>query len=133
MSVSEISSSVRHDQREISLKASVSDTMTIKLRMNLGQYFFSNIKPVKNYIYSWQVAYFGSFTGDKSGACPDPTHAKNFSPLSVLTYRLLLHTTKSYFRWNSIKKKCMRAGVEKMDRSLQDPSPSLPHDIHIFI
>lgn len=44
-----------HDQREISHKASASDTMTIKMRMNLAflyyfisiWYFFSNIKPVK--------------------------------------------------------------------------------------
>lgn len=118
MSASETSSPVRDDQREISLKASVSDIVTVKLRMKLGWYFFSNIKPVKNYIYSWQVAYIGSFTGDKNGACPDPTHAKNFYPFSVLTYQLLLHTTKSYFRWNNIKKKCMRAGVERRDRSL---------------
>lgn len=90
MSVSEISSPVRLNQRKISLKASVSETMTIKLRMNLGLYFFSIIKSVKKKkkIYSWELAYIESFTGDKNGACLDPTYVKNFYIFPVLTYQL---------------------------------------------
>lgn len=61
MAVSEIPSPKTCDQREASLKASISETMTIKLRMNSVWYFFSNIKPEKNDTYSWQAAYTQSF------------------------------------------------------------------------
>ena len=75
MAVSEIPSPDTCDQREASLKASISETMTIKLRMNSVWYFFRNIKTAKNDTYSWQAAYTQSFTGDRNGACLDPTQA----------------------------------------------------------
>ena len=86
MAVSEIPSADTCDQREASLKASISETMTIKLRMNSVWYFFSNIKTAKNDTYSWQADYTWSFTGDRNGACPDPTHAKNFCSFSLLSW-----------------------------------------------
>lgn len=129
-----------HDQREISHKASASDTMAIKMRMNLAflyyffsiWYFFSNIKPVKNNIYSWQVSLTESFIGDKNVACPDITYAKSFYAFSMLPCWLLLHTTKSYFKWNSIKKKsCMRAVVERGTEIYT--SLSLSQYAHIYV
>jgi len=81
-------------------------------------YFFSYLKPAKNDTYSWQVAYTPSFTGDRYAASPDPTHAKNFCSFSFLTHRPLLHLTKKYFKWDSFKKKCMRAKVERRGKNL---------------
>lgn len=59
------------DPTEATLKASISEAITIKLRM--VRYFFSNTKPAKNDTYSWQMAYAQSFTGNRNGAHPDLT------------------------------------------------------------
>lgn len=94
MSASETSSPVRDDQREISLKASVSDTVTVKLRMKLGWYFFSNIKPVKKlHLFLAGGLYWIFHWGQKW--CLSRSHTcKKFLPI----FRADIPTTSSHYQ-----------------------------------
>lgn len=110
MSASEISSPVRLNQRKIILKASVSGTMTIKLRMNLGLYLFSIIKSVKKIFLA--IGLYFVHWGQKQ--CLSRSHiCKKINIFPMLTYQLFFTLPRLISNGTY-----QRAGVERRDRSL---------------